>query len=106
MASIAALSKNPTFRAKVGIPQAGEADVEVGFTFKYRTKAELDAFDAKNHNGKRPNAEIVLDMVDAWDFDEPLNTENIELLLQKSIGAGVCIHAAYKAELVKVRLGN
>lgn len=105
MASIAALSKNPTFKAKVGIPQAGEADVDVGFTFKYRTKVELDAFDAKN-DGKRSNVEIVLDMVETWDFEEPFNAESVELLLQKSIGAGVAIHAKYKAELVKVRLGN
>lgn len=105
MASLAALGKNPTFKAKVGIPQAGEADVDVVFTFKYRTKQELDAFDAKN-DGQRSNAEIVLDMVEGWAFEEPFTPENVDLLLQRSIGAGVAIHRKYKDELVKVRLGN
>lgn len=104
MASIAALGKNPTFRAKVGIPQAGDADVVVGFTFKYRTKAELDKFDEAVSGMK--NADVVLEMVDSWEFEEPFNRENVEELLQRSIGAGVAIHTKYKAELVKTRLGN
>lgn len=104
MASLSALSKNPTFRVRVGIPQAGEAAVDVLFTFKYRTKKELDEFDA-SLTGKS-NTQAILDMVEGWDFEEPFTADNVDLLLQKSIGAGVAIHQKYKDELVKVRLGN
>jgi hypothetical protein len=104
MASIFALGKNPTFKANVGLPQAGGPNVDVSFTFKYRTKKELDAFDASIEG--KSNVEVILDMAEGWGFDEPFTAENIEEMLQRSIGSGVAIHQKYKSELVKVRLGN
>lgn len=104
MASLKALSANPTFQAKVGLPQAGGPDFEETFTFRYRTKVELDAFDEEL--AKLENADAVLAMCTGWGFEEPFTRENIEEMLQRSIGAAVAIHRAYKGELVKVRLGN
>jgi hypothetical protein len=98
-----ALKANPSFQAKVGIPVAGGASVDVLFTFRHRTKTELvDFVGALN----RSDEEIFLDIVTGWDLEDAFTPENVKLLLENYIGAALAVYEAYKAELVKAKEGN
>ena len=98
------LTANPTFKAKVGVPVAGGAPVEVELVFKHRTQSELDAFMA-SRDGK-PNSETFLDMVQGWDLEDEFNPGNVDLLLQNYIGTTVVAYRVYVDELVKTKLKN
>lgn len=94
----------PTFKAKVGIPVAGGAAVDVEFTFKHRTKKSLDDF-LKNLTDKKEE-EIFLELVTSWELDETLNTENVTVFLENYLTAGAAILETYISELYKARVKN
>lgn len=94
----------PAFKAGVSIPVAGGPDVEIGFTFVHRTKDDMQAF-MESREG-RSDVQSCMDMVSDWDFDEPLNADNMALLLQNYIGAPVAIYRTYVEQLTKAKLGN
>jgi hypothetical protein len=91
----------PTFSSDVLIPVPGKASVPVAFTFKHRTKKELDAFiDALKD---RKDSEIVLDMVSAWAIEEEFTPENVGTLLNNYGGVARSIFETYTHELQKHR---
>lgn len=94
----------PTFSAKVGIPLAGGAVVEVEMTFKHRTKDALDEF-MQSRAGKS-DVETFLDMVQGWELDDEFGKESVERLLQNYIGAGLATYRKYIDELVQAKLKN
>lgn len=98
------LVPSPTFTAKASIPVAGGADVPMGFTFKHRTRTELDEFG--KGLAKQSDADAFMDMLTGWEFDEEFNKENIELLLQNYQGAALAVYDTYKTELVKAKAKN
>jgi hypothetical protein len=99
------IAADPTFDRKVGIPlKDGTRTLDVTFTFRHRTKDELDAF--LKDKASMSNVDAVLAMVVGWEFDDEFNRENVERLLQMHIGAVQAIPTAYVAGLYGVRLGN
>lgn len=98
------LKAAPTFRAKVGIPVAGGASVDVMFTFKHRTKTELVEF--VSTRADKTDEDSFLDMVTGWDLEDEFGPDAVKLLLENYIGAAVATYEAYKAELVKAKPGN
>jgi len=98
------LIADPTFKAKVGIPVPGKPPAEVEFTFKHRTREELDKF-MKETDG-REDADIVMDMVTAWGLTDAFTRDNVQLLLSNYIGAPGAITSTYMQELTAHRLGN
>jgi putative N-acetylmannosamine-6-phosphate epimerase len=94
----------PLFKAKVKIPVAGAAAVEVDFTFKHRTKKDLDLF-LKALTDKKEE-DIILEMVTTWELDEPLNAENVAVFLENYMSAGAAILESYVSELYKAREKN
>ena len=99
-----ALNPAPTFHAKVGIPVAGGPPVDVDMTFKHRTKTQLDEF--VKTSGERTDAESFMEMVSAWDLEDPFTKESVELLLENYIGAAVATYRKYIDELVQAKTGN
>jgi hypothetical protein len=99
-----ALNAAPTFKAKVGVPVAGGSDVDVLMTFKHRTKSQLEEF-VKSRAGKT-DVETFMDMVIAWELDDPFTTESVTLLCENYAGAGLATFHKYIDELVKAKLGN
>lgn len=94
----------PTFKAKVGIPLHGGGEGEVEFTFKHRTKSDLTAWlDVASE--KRP-AEMILDMVEGWDLEEPFSPESVATFVENYQGAAIPILGKYTQELTQARLGN
>jgi hypothetical protein len=98
------LKAAPTFRAKVGIPMAGGASVDVMFTFKHRTKTELIEFVTTRVD--KSDEETFLEMVTGWDLEDAFTPENVKELLENYIGAALAVYEAYKAQLVKAKEGN
>jgi hypothetical protein len=98
------LVANPTFKASVGIPVAGGGVVNTGFTFKHRTVTQREEW-SKSLEGK-PDAEVVLSILTGWEFDEPLNQENVFTLLDNHAGARDAIIEKYYDELTGVRTKN
>jgi len=98
------LKAAPTFTAKVGIPVAGGPAVDVMFTFRHRTRKQIEAF--TKERADKTDVQSFMDMVVSWDLDDPFNEANVAELLDNYIGAAVVAFQVYLDEIVKVRLGN
>ena len=98
------LIADPTFVSKVPIPVAGEAPIEIKFTFKHRTKDELEQF-AKDRINKS-DVETVMEMATGWELDDEFNADNVQMLLQNRIGSGLAAYNVYLSELYKHKQGN
>jgi hypothetical protein len=98
------LAAHPTFDAKVGIPVAGGAPVEVLLTFRHRTKDKLNEW-IKGREGQE-DLDTFMDMVAGWELDEPFERANVEILLQNHIGAALAAYLVYLDELTKHKQGN
>jgi len=95
----------PTFNWPVPIPVAGGESVPVEFTFRHRTKTQLDEF--IKSRAEKSDVDSFLDMVVAWPgFVEEFNRENVELLLQNHIGTALQTYHIYVTELLGARLKN
>jgi Phage tail assembly chaperone len=94
----------PTFKSKVGVPVAGGAPVEVEFTFRHRTKTELEAF--VKSRADKTDVESFMDMVTGWELEDAFGAESVALLLENYIGAAIATYRAYMLELVEAREKN
>ncbi len=95
---------DPTFKVKVPFPVAGGPAVDVELEFRHRTKKQLEEF-AETRKGKT-DAETFLEMVVGWELDDELNAENVSLLLEHRMGAGLAAYTKYIDELYKHKTGN
>jgi hypothetical protein len=98
------LKAAPTFKAVVQIPVAGGASVPVEFTFKHRTKSELDEF--FKTRADQTDLQGFTAMVCGWDLEDVFSPENAALLLENYIGAALATYRVYIDELVRAKLGN
>jgi hypothetical protein len=96
------LKAAPTFACKVGIPVHGGEPAMVEFTFKHRTKDDFQKWLAV----EREDVDAILEMAEGWDLAEPLDKENVGVLVQNYSGAAKAIFNKYFDELVQARLGN
>lgn len=98
------LVANPTFKAKVLIPVAGGAPVSMEFTFKHRTKSQLDEF-GKSLAGQS-DGDAFMEMLEGWDFEEEFSRASVDLLLENYMGAPLAVYETYKNELVQAKTKN
>lgn len=98
------LIANPTFEVAVPIPVHGGESVPVKFTFKHRTKTALKEWQ-ESLRGKQ-DADVILEMVEAWEFDDELNRDNVEQLLDNYAGATMAILTTYLQEISQARVKN
>lgn len=94
----------PTFKAPVAIPVAGSEPVNVDFTFKHRTRAQMKEF--IDTRADKSDAESLVDMLAGWDFAEPLTVENAETMLQNYQGAAIVAYKKYVEELSQAKAKN
>lgn len=104
MATKFSLTPNPTFKAKVEIPVPGGDTATLEMTFKHKTRDEFRAF--TDGLAGRTDADIVMDVAEAWSLEEKFTPANVEKLTQNYLGAGMAIMNAYFAELAGARKGN
>jgi hypothetical protein len=104
------LKANPTFMAKVGIPVAGGAPVDVEFTFKHRDREQLDKYlaelKAMGTDSIDNDVAIVLKVATAWELDEPFNEANVRIFIENYHKAPWVIAQAYITELMQAKAGN
>lgn len=104
------LVAEPTFKAKVGFPLTGLNDqgeseeAEIIFTFKHKTKSELEKF--MNSRKDVDDLTTFLEIVVGWDLDDEFTKENVEILLENHINVALRALTVYVEELVKARVGN
>lgn len=98
------LIAEPKFTASVGIPIAGGDPVEVNMTFKHRTATALHEF-IGGRAGKS-DVETFLEMVEAWELDDPFTKESIETLFENYAGASIAVYRKYVDELLKFKVKN
>jgi hypothetical protein len=98
------LNPDPTFKSQVGIPVAGGDAVEVEFTFKHRTRDEMDAF-LKAATELR-DAGLIMEMASGWELADAFTAVNVNKLAQNYITAPQAIFQTYLDELVKARVKN
>ena len=98
------LAVNPTFNAKVGIPVAGGATVEVEFTFKHRTRADMEKWLAGG--AERENVQAILDMCEGWELADKFDKKSVSQLCENYIGAPRAIVDVYIAELTAAKAKN
>lgn len=99
------LQPDPTFKAKVEISVPGAAPVKVEFTFKHRTRQELDRF-IKSVSEMESDTVMVMSLATAWELADDFNEENVGKLCDSYIGAPAAIFDAYLQELVGNRRKN
>ncbi|CAI2005901.1 phage tail assembly chaperone [Serratia fonticola] len=111
------LAPNPTFKFDVVIPRAGEVDGTLTFTFKHKTRADLEALEKTLREktekqveaGKHSNAPMVAfvcEIADAWALPEEFTKENVLVLLENYPRAFDSIALAYTRELMALREKN
>ncbi|SER52324.1 MULTISPECIES: phage tail assembly chaperone [Pseudomonas] len=98
------LDPNPTFDALVAIPVPGGSKADVKFTFKHRSKTELEDFLSTNKD--MDDTTLVKSIADGWELDDEFNDENIGRLLNNYIGAGSAIYVKYLEELYQAKRLN
>jgi hypothetical protein len=99
------LQPDPTFKAKVAIQAAGEEGVDpVEFTFKHRTRDEVDEF--LKASADLRDAGLIMEVAIGWELSDAFTAENINKLAQNYITAPRTIVNAYIDELVKAREKN
>jgi hypothetical protein len=103
---MAKLKLNPdaTFKAKVAIQAPGSGVDPVEFTFKHRTRDEMDEF-LKSASDLR-DAALIMEMAVGWELVDAFTAENVNRLAQNYITAPQAIFEAYLEELVKARRKN
>lgn len=98
------LTPNPTFKASVSINVPGGEPGEVEFTFKHRTKKQIEEL-FKSLEGKQ-DVDLLLDIAEGWSFKEPLDRDSAAQFLDNYFDAGHSVFNAYLRELTAGRLGN
>ena len=98
------LKAAPTFTTKVDIPVAGGAAVDVQLTFRHRTRKQMDEF--VKERADKTDAQSFMEMVTAWDLEDPFTEQNVAELLENYIGAAVATYQTYLDEIYKFKLGN
>lgn len=124
-----------TFKKVVSFPMLDGTTGRIEVSYKYRTRTAFGAFIDKlttaanvaanasakpDAEGAEPkfsmadfmektagsNAEYILDVVDAWDLDEPLSKATAQQLADELPGAALAIMETYRNAITEGRLGN
>lgn len=93
------LIAKPTFNSTVVVPTPSGGSAEIRFTFKHRTKTDLENWVSQERN----DVDAILEVAVGWDLEEPFNAESVELLVQNYLAAPEAIVKAYIGELTATR---
>lgn len=97
------LNPSPTFTAPVEIPLPDGVVAKQVFTFKHRTREQLNELLA---NKEITDPDLIAAMCTGWDLDEEFSSDNIKLLCSNYMMAPRLILNVYTASLIEGRKGN
>lgn len=115
-----------SFKRVVSFQMLDGSEGAIEVSFKYRTRTEFGKFidglfaeakDTKAADGefsmadlmgktRDKNAAYLLDVIDGWNLDEPLNRTTAEQLCDELPAAAAEIMETYRKAIVEGRLGN
>lgn len=98
------LNPDPTFKAKVAIQAAGGGVDPVEFTFKHRTRDQMDEF--MKAALELRDAELIMAVASGWELEDAFTAENLNQLAQNYITSPQAIFQTYIDEMVKAREKN
>lgn len=98
------LQPDPTFKAIVTIPVAGSPNASVEFVFKHRDRAELLKCIAAS--GERSDTDTIMEIASGWELADAFTRENVTLLVENYIAAGLSVWDKYLDELARARIKN
>ena len=98
------LEPAPRFKKAVAIAVPGGDAVLVEFTFKHRTRTELDAL-CESLSDRDP-VDVLFDIADAWELEAPMNRENVQAFVENYQPASLAVFRTYVSELRLGKLGN
>jgi hypothetical protein len=105
MASKFKLQPDPTFQAKVEIPRPGDSPASITFTFKHRSKEEMERF-VKEAATMEDDLQVVMAVATNWDLSDTFNEENVKTLISNYIAAPQKVFETYLQELSGNRRKN
>lgn len=103
MTTMFKLQPNPTFKATVSIPRAGEKDGQLTLTFNHKplkALAEMEKLEDKTA------LDFISEIVAGWALPEECTSENLGVLLENYPGAMSAITRTYYNELLGNREKN
>ncbi len=101
------LKANPTFKAEVGIPVAGETPQKIVIEFQHRTASQMQEFIESSDFEKMDNLDFIKQMAVGWEgVDAEFNEENIKLLIDEFPRAPSAIRDVYLFELIGAKIKN
>lgn len=98
------LIPDPTFQAKVAIPVAGKGEVDLVFTFKHRTRSEMQAFLAQHQ--ELDDVKLVTGCASGWELADEFNDANVAEFASQYIAGPSAVFETYCAELIGARRKN
>lgn len=98
------LALKPTFSAAVPIPVPGEGAADVYFTFKARTREQLD--ELVGRFSELGDVDAVMEIASGWELEDPFDRVSVEKLVQNYLGAARAVIETYLKELTQARQGN
>lgn len=99
------LVPDPTFKAKVEIAVPGATPAGVVFTFKHRSRQEMDRF-LKQVSDMNDDVEMVMALAVGWELADDFTEENVRALVDSYISAPAAIFETYLKELTGNRSKN
>lgn len=105
------LVPDPTFTAAVPVPVAGEGAVDTQFTFKHRTREEMQAFLKRvntpdGEEGALTDVELVMECASGWELADAFTEANVKEFVAQYIGGPTAVFETYVAEMAGARLKN
>jgi hypothetical protein len=100
------LNPSPTFKADVPLTEPGKAEPTiVKITFRYKTRKEVEEFGEAVKD--LPVAKALAEVIADWEgIDAECNAENIAVLCENYLPAGLELLTAYYRELSISRVKN
>lgn len=111
MAKKIKLVPDPQFKALVPVPVAGEGTVDTEFTFKHRTREQMQAFIKRvnipdGEEGAMTDVQLVMECACGWELAETFNEANVKEFVAQYIGGPTAVFETYVAEMAGARLKN
>lgn len=101
------LQANPTFKAPVDIPVAGQEAEKVLFTFKHKTRTQFDALVKSVINGDTTVDDAVREVVVEWTYPGvDFNDEALSQCFEMFPGSANAIFTTYRTALFEGQRKN
>lgn len=105
------LVQDPTFTAKVPVPVHGDGAVDTEFTFKHRTRSEMETFLKRvnvphGQEGALTDVQLVMECACGWELADTFNEENVKEFVSQYIGGPAAVFDTYVLEMAGARLKN